>query len=211
MTAFPIPFPIFLLLVPAALPGCLRLSPLVRFVSLALRSRRLLLTLCGPWLLPLLLYYRAALLRRGVGGGCERGAAGPPCWRGGGRWVSCCRGLLIGGSSCLPRCAGAGAPLLPAAESAGGRPCHAAGNDNAGCGAYAAAPPGGDTGLLNTAAGRRAAGRAPEQGRAATCPIRFDAAPIHGPSADPSGAAHSTASRGSTRGAAGSSARGHAG
>ena len=67
MTAFPIPFPIFLLLVPAALPGCLRLSPLVRFVSLALRSRRLLLTLCGPWLLPLLLYYRAA--RKGWGGG----------------------------------------------------------------------------------------------------------------------------------------------
>ena len=64
MTAFP--FPIFLLLVPAALPGCLRLSPLVPFGSgLAISAPAA--PLCGPWLLPLLLYYRAA--RKGWGGG----------------------------------------------------------------------------------------------------------------------------------------------
>jgi hypothetical protein len=96
--------------------------------------------------------------------------------------------------------------MLPAAESACGRSCHAAGNDNARCGAYAAAPPGGDTDLLHTAAGKRAAGRGLEQSRAAICPIRVDAAPIEGPTAHPSGAAHSAATRGSTQEAAGSSA-----
>ena len=89
-------------------------------------------------------------------------------------------------------------------QSAVGLPCHEAGNDNAGCAAYAAAPPG-DTCLPNNAAGRWAAERAPEQSGDPTGPILFDAAPIHGPSADPSGAAHSTAIRENTWEVAGSS------
>jgi hypothetical protein len=54
-------------------------------------------------------------------------------------------------------------------------------------------------------------GRVLEQSHGSTDPIRFAAAPIHGPSADPSGAAHSAAIRESTQEAAGSSARGCAG
>ena len=101
--------------------------------------------------------------------------------------------------------------VLTAAESAGELSCHAAGNGNSGCVASAVAPPGGDTCLLNTAAGRQAAGLALEQSCDSTCPIHFDAAPNYGPSAHPSGAAHSTATRESTQEAAGSSALGYAG
>lgn len=100
--------------------------------------------------------------------------------------------------------------VLPAVASAGGQPCHAAGNGNSGCGAYAAALPGG-TGLQNTAAGRPAAGRVPVQSCAATGPIRCAVAPIHSPSVGPTGAARSAATRESTREAAGSSSPGYAG
>jgi len=101
--------------------------------------------------------------------------------------------------------------VLLAAESADGLFCHAAGNDNARVLSSAADLCGADICPLNTAAGREATGHAPEQSFAATCPIPFDVAPIHVPSADPSGAAHRTASRESTWEAAGSSARGSAG
>src|SRR6185369_3811687 len=101
--------------------------------------------------------------------------------------------------------------VLPAAESAGGPPCRAAGNDNAGRAASAAAPPDGDTCLPNTAAGRQGAGRVPARSRDSTCPTLSDAAPSHGPSALPSGAAHPAATRESTREDSGSSARGYAG
>jgi hypothetical protein len=126
-----------------------------------------------------------------------------------------------GGNRAAPDPSSSDLPVSPAgqvqalrrwsADSADGLPCHAADNGNAGCAATAAAPPGGDTGLLNTAAGKQAAGRAPEQSRASTGPIRFDAAPIRGPSADPSGAVHSAATRENTREVAGSSAQGYAG
>jgi hypothetical protein len=97
-----------------------------------------------------------------------------------------------------------------AAESVRGLPCHAAGNGNSGCAACSAVPLGG-TCRLNTGAGRRAAGRVTELNLDSTGPIRLYAVPIHGPSADPSGAAHWTAIRENTPEAAGSSSRGPAG
>jgi hypothetical protein len=100
--------------------------------------------------------------------------------------------------------------VYPAAVSAGGLPCHAAGNGNSGCVASAAALPGGIC-LQNTVAGRLEAGRALEQSYDSTGPILFDAAPIHCPSADPSGAAHSTATHESIQEAAGSISPGFAG
>lgn len=101
--------------------------------------------------------------------------------------------------------------VLLAAESAGGLPSHAADSGSSCCAASAAVPPDGDTDLQYTAADRQAAARALEQSHASTGPIRLDAAPIHGPSAHPSGAVHSTATRENTLEAAGSSARGYAG
>jgi len=100
--------------------------------------------------------------------------------------------------------------VYPAAVSAGGLPCHAAGNGNSGCVASAAALPGGIC-LQNTVAGRLEAGHALEQSYDSTGPILFDAAPIHCPSADPSGAAHSTATHESIQEAADSSSRVYAG
>ena len=85
-----------------------------------------------------------------------------------------------------------------------------AGNCNFCHAASAAAPPV-DTGLLNTGAGRQAVGRALELTFDSIGPNRFDAAPSHSPSAGPSGAAHSIATRENTEEAAGSSARGFAG
>lgn len=98
----------------------------------------------------------------------------------------------------------------PAAESAGGLLRHAADSGSSCCAASAVVPPGEDTDRRYTAADRQAAGRAPEQSRGSTGPIPCDAAPIRGPNADPSGAAHWIASRESTQEAAGSSALGHA-
>lgn len=100
--------------------------------------------------------------------------------------------------------------VLSAAENARGLPGHAAGNDTAGCAASAAAPHG-DTGLLYTGAGRWATVRALVQIYGSTGPIPCDDLPSHGPSADPSGAAHSDATRGSMQEADGSSVRGCAG
>lgn len=97
-----------------------------------------------------------------------------------------------------------------AAESDRGQPFHAAGNGIAGCEAFAAAQPV-DTDLLNTAAGKRAAGRGAAQNRGSSGPIRVYAVPSHAPSADPSGAVRSTATRESTQEAAGSSSRVYAG
>lgn len=82
---------------------------------------------------------------------------------------------------------------LPAA-SAGGQPCHAAGNGNSACEASAAALPG-DTCPRYTAAGKREAERAPEQSSDSSGSTRFGAVPSHCPSAVPSVAAHSTATR----------------
>jgi hypothetical protein len=82
---------------------------------------------------------------------------------------------------------------------------HAADSGNSGLAASAAVPLG-DIDRLNTVAGRWAAERARAQNRGSTCPSRFSAAAIHGPSARPSGAAHPRASRGSTLAAPGSSA-----
>jgi len=91
-----------------------------------------------------------------------------------------------------------------------GRHCFVADNGSARYAVRAAAPPG-DTGPRKTAAGKQEAGRELEQSCVSTYPIRFDDAPIQGPSADPSGAAHSASTRESTAEAAGSSARGLAG
>ena len=105
------------------------------------------------------------------------------------------------------------APVIfvpPAAEYTGGLSCRVADNGNAGCVASAAALPG-DTCLLNTAVGRQAVVPALEQIRASTGPIPCDAAPIHGPSVDPSGVERWIATRESTQEAAGSNARGYAG
>ena len=87
---------------------------------------------------------------------------------------------------------------------------HAAGNGNSGCEAVAAAAPG-DTDPLNTAAGKQEVVRALAQNCGSTCPIRFAAAPIHGPSALPSVAGHPAASRKSRPEGSGSSAPGRAG
>ena len=82
--------------------------------------------------------------------------------------------------------------VFPSAESAGELQVHAAGNDIADCVTDAAALPW-DTDLLHIAADSEAAGRLPEQSRVPTCSILYDSDPIHGPSAHPSGATHSTA------------------
>ena len=63
--AFPASFFIFLLALPVASLGLLRLPPILRSLFLPLRPWRLLLTLCSPWRLPLILDCRALLLRRG--------------------------------------------------------------------------------------------------------------------------------------------------
>ena len=100
--------------------------------------------------------------------------------------------------------------VQPAVESAGGSPCCAAGNGSSGCVVYAAAPDR-DSDHRNICADRQAAGRALEQTCSSICPIPFVAAPIHGPSADPNEAAHSTATRESIQEAADSSEPGYAG
>lgn len=67
--AFPTSFLIFLLSLPVALPGLLRLSPVLRHVFLPPHSWRLLLTLCALLLLLLIVHCRASLLRSSLGRG----------------------------------------------------------------------------------------------------------------------------------------------
>ena len=62
----PASFLIFLLTLPLAPLGLLRLPAILRFLYLALRLWRLLNTRCRPRLLPLFLDCRASLLRRGI-------------------------------------------------------------------------------------------------------------------------------------------------
>ena len=83
---------------------------------------------------------------------------------------------------------------LPAGYTAAGLPCHEVDNGNSRCATHAAALAG-DTGLQNTVAGILAAGHESGQNHASTGSNHFAAAPSRGPSADPSGAAHSTATR----------------
>jgi hypothetical protein len=64
--ALPASFLIFLLSLPVALLGLLRLPFILRFLLLALQPWCLLLMLYSPWLLPLVLDYRSSLLRRGL-------------------------------------------------------------------------------------------------------------------------------------------------
>src|ERR1700694_5050980 len=86
---------------------------------------------------------------------------------------------------------------LAAPDSAAALRRLAAGNGNSGLEAPAAAPRA-DIESLNIAAGRQAAGPAEVQSCDSSCPIRFDAAPMHRPSAHPSAAARPNATREST-------------
>lgn len=97
------------------------------------------------------------------------------------------------------------------APPAAGRCCGpvrcAAGSGSAVCAATAAVLPA-DTGPPCTLAGKRGVARAAGHRRGSTGPSLSGAAPISGPSADPSGGANHAASRGSTQAAVHSSARG---
>jgi hypothetical protein len=64
--ASPASFLIFVLPLTVVPLGLLRFPPVMRFLFLALRPWGLLLTLCSPWLPPLILDSRAALLRRSL-------------------------------------------------------------------------------------------------------------------------------------------------
>ena len=99
---------------------------------------------------------------------------------------------------------------LPAGYSVCEPHCYAACSDSARCAVFAAVPDV-DSDLRNTGVGMQEAVRVTEQLCGPTCPILFDAVPTHAPNADPSGAVHSAATRGSMPEDAGSSAREHAG
>ena len=98
---------------------------------------------------------------------------------------------------------------LPAPDSAAALRRHAAGIGNSGSEVAAVAALG-DSGSLNTAAGRQAAGRALVQNCGSTGPSRVAAGPSLCPSARPSAAAHPTPTRGSRQDEPGSSAQGFA-
>ena len=93
-------------------------------------------------------------------------------------------------AACAPRAATA----LAAAERAPALRALSAHTGTSRAAALAAAPLG-DIDPRNTAAGKPVAGRAHEERDGPIGPIRFDAAPSHGPSARPNVAAHRTATR----------------
>ena len=84
------------------------------------------------------------------------------------------------------------AETLP--DTAAARQRHGAGSGNSGCEAVAAADAG-DTGRLNTGAGKQEAVRARAQNCGSNGPIHFAVAPIRGPSVRPSVAGHRAANR----------------
>jgi len=78
---------IFLLTLPLAPLGLLRLPAILRFLYLALRFWRLLNTRCRPRLLPLFLDCRASLLRRGIDRGWSLNLFATPLL-----WLRACAG-----------------------------------------------------------------------------------------------------------------------